>query len=62
MAQIDNAVQVQTSRQLAASLRSAQADARLAENNLKRAEALVGRGFISKADIDQRTATRDGAE
>ena len=58
---IDNAVQVQTSNQLAATLRSAQADARLAESNLKRAEALVGRGFVSKADIDQRTASRDGA-
>ena len=61
LARIDNSVQVQTSNQLAASLRSAQADARLADNNLKRAQALVGRGFISKADIDQRTATRDGA-
>jgi RND family efflux transporter MFP subunit len=61
LVQIDTAVQTQTSRQLAATLRSAQADARLAESNLKRAEALVGRGFISKADIDQRTATRDGA-
>ncbi|WP_243446603.1 efflux RND transporter periplasmic adaptor subunit [Polymorphobacter fuscus] len=61
LVQIDSAVQTQTSRQLAASLRSAQADAQLAEANLKRAQALVGRGFISKADIDQRTATRDGA-
>lgn len=61
LVRIDNSVQVQTSNQLAASLRSAQADARLSDNNLKRAQALVGRGFISKADIDQRTATRDGA-
>ena len=61
LVQIDSSVQTQTSRQLAASLRSAQADASLAESNLKRAQALVGRGFISKADIDQRTATRDGA-
>ena len=61
LARIDNAVQTQTSAQLAASLRSAQADARLAEANLQRAQALVGRGFVSKADIDQRTATRDGA-
>jgi HlyD family secretion protein len=61
LAQIDSAVQTQTSRQLAAAVRSAEADARLADANLKRAEALVGRGFISKADIDQRTATRDGA-
>ena len=61
LARIDNAVQVQTAAQLSASLRSAQADARLAEANLQRAQALVGRGFVSKADIDQRTATRDGA-
>lgn len=61
LVQIDSSVLTQTSRQLAAALRSAQADASLAEANLKRAEALVGRGFISKADIDQRTATRDGA-
>ena len=61
MARIDNAVQMQTSAQLAASLQSAQADARLAEANLQRAQALVGRGFVSKADIDQRTASRDGA-
>lgn len=62
LARIDNAVQTQTSLQLAASLRSAQADANLAEANLQRAKPLVGRGFISKADIDQRTATRDGAQ
>jgi RND family efflux transporter MFP subunit len=61
LVQIDSSVQTQTSRQLSASLRAAQADASLAESNLKRAQALVGRGFISKADIDQRTATRDGA-
>ncbi len=61
LARIDNAVQLQTSAQLAASLKSAQADARLAEANLQRAQALVARGFVSKADIDQRTATRDGA-
>ena len=61
LARIDNSVQVQQSVQLAASVRSAEADARLAQANLTRAEALVSKGFISKADIDQRTATRDGA-
>ena len=39
----------------------AQADARLAQSELDRAQALVARGFISKADIDRRTATRDSA-
>lgn len=61
LARIDDTVQVQQSAQLAASVRSAEADARLAQANLARAESLVAKGFISKADIDQRTATRDGA-
>lgn len=61
LARLDRAVQVQQVAQLAASVRSAEADARLAEANLQRAQALVSKGFISKADIDQRTATRDGA-
>jgi RND family efflux transporter MFP subunit len=42
-------------------VRQAEADARLAQAELDRALALVERGFISKADIDRRTATRDSA-
>jgi RND family efflux transporter MFP subunit len=61
LARLDRAVQVQQVAQLAASVRQAEADARLAEANLNRAQQLVAKGFISKADIDQRTATRDGA-
>lgn len=61
LAQIDRSVQVQDVAQLAASVRQAEADARLADANLARAEGLAGKGFISRADIDQRTATRDGA-
>ena len=61
LVRIDNAVQLQQSVQLAAGVRQAEADARLAQANLARAEALVSKGFISKADIDQRTATRDSA-
>jgi HlyD family secretion protein len=61
LARLDRAVQVQQVAQLAASVRQAEADARLAEANLNRAQALVAKGFISKADIDQRMATRDGA-
>ncbi len=61
LARIDRAVQVQQSVQLAAGIRSAQADAALAESELSRAQALVGKGFISKADIDRKTASRDGA-
>ena len=42
-------------------LEVARADARLAQNDLDRAQALVSRGFISKADLDRKTATRDAA-
>ncbi|OYQ37600.1 efflux transporter periplasmic adaptor subunit [Sandarakinorhabdus cyanobacteriorum] len=61
LAQIDRQVQTQEIAQLSASVRQAEAEARLAEANLARAESLVAKGFISRADIDQRTATRDGA-
>jgi RND family efflux transporter MFP subunit len=61
LARIDRQVQEQEIAQLAAGVRQAEADARLAEANLARAESLVSKGFISRADIDQRTATRDGA-
>lgn len=61
LAQIDRTVQDQQVLQMAASIRSAQADAALAQAELDRAKALVARGFISKADIDRKTATRDGA-
>ena len=60
LARIDRSVQVQQGIQLAAAVRSAEADAQLADAELRRAEALVGKGFISKSDIDKRTATRDG--
>ncbi len=61
LARIDRSVQVQQSAQLSASVRAADADARLADADLARALKLVDKGFISKADIDRRTATRDGA-
>lgn len=61
LAQLDRQVQTQEIAQLAAAVRQAEADARLAEANLARAETLVAKGFISRADIDQRTAARDGA-
>jgi HlyD family secretion protein len=61
LATVDRSVQVQTADSLAASVRVAQADAKLAQSNLERAQKLVGNGFISKADIDQKTATRDQA-
>lgn len=62
LATVDRSVQVQTAESLAASVRVAQADARLAQAELDRAQRLVANGFISKADIDRKTATRDQAQ
>lgn len=61
LAVVDRSVQAQTAESLAAQIRVAEADAKLAQANLERAQQLVGNGFISRADIDQRTATRDQA-
>lgn len=61
LATVDRAVQTQQNAQLEASIRVAEADARLTQSELDRAEALVARGFISRADIDRRTAQRDAA-
>ncbi|MCP5395621.1 MAG: efflux RND transporter periplasmic adaptor subunit [Sphingomonadaceae bacterium] len=58
---IDRSVQVQQIASAEAQVRVAQADANLAQANLDRALKLVERGFISKADIDRLTATRDAA-
>ena len=60
LARIDSSVQAQQVAQMAASINSAKADAALAQSNLDRAAKLVDKGFISKADIDTKTATRDG--
>lgn len=61
LAVIDRSVQVQTLAGQAAQIQVAQADARLAQANLDRALKLVARGFVSTADIDRLTATRDAA-
>lgn len=61
LAIVDRSVQTQTAESLAAQIRVAEADAKLAQANLERAEKLVGNGFISRADIDQKTAARDQA-
>lgn len=58
---IDRSVQAQQAQSLQAQIGVAQADLRLAENELSRALQLVDRGFISKADVDRKTATRDSA-
>lgn len=58
---IDRSVQTQQAAALQAQIGVARADLQLAENELQRALQLVGRGFISKADVDRRTAARDAA-
>ena len=62
LAVIERSVQSQQARQLAAQVDVAQADARLAQNELERAQALVGRGFVSQADLDRKRAARDAAD
>lgn len=61
LASIDRSVQSQQARSAAAQIDVAKADASLAQANLDRALQLVERGFISKADVDRLTATRDAA-
>jgi RND family efflux transporter MFP subunit len=61
LAVIDRSVQVQQTESAAANILVAKADAELAQANLDRALKLVDRGFISKADVDRLTATRDAA-
>ncbi|WP_128891532.1 efflux RND transporter periplasmic adaptor subunit [Erythrobacter sp. HKB08] len=61
LAVIDRSVQTQQAASAAANIEVARADAQLAQSNLDRALQLVERGFISKADIDRLTATRDAA-
>lgn len=61
LAVIDRSVQVQQAEAQSAQIDVARADANLAQANLDRASQLVERGFVSKADIDRLTATRDAA-
>jgi HlyD family secretion protein len=58
---VDRSVQVQQAAALEAQIGVARADLQLAQNELDRALQLVDRGFISKADVDRKTATRDAA-
>ncbi|UVO55962.1 efflux RND transporter periplasmic adaptor subunit [Sphingomonas sp. SUN039] len=61
LATVDRRVQSQQINSLAAQIGVSEADLRLAQAELDRAQQLVSRGFISKADIDRKTATRDSA-
>lgn len=61
LAVIDRSVQVQQQVSQSAQIQVARANADLAQANYDRALKLVGKGFISKADVDRLRATRDGA-
>ncbi len=61
LAVIDRSVQAQQAAQLAAQIDAARANARLAQNNYDRAVSLQSRGFVSKAEIDSKRASRDAA-
>ena len=56
---VDRSVQAQQAAALEAQIGVTRADLQLAQNELDRAVQLVSRGFISKADVDRKTATRD---
>lgn len=61
LAVVDRAVQTQQAAQLAAQVEAARANAALAQSNYERALSLQGRGFVSKAEIESKKATRDAA-
>ena len=61
LATIERSVQTQQIASLEAQIGVSRADLRLAQSELDRAMQLVARGFISKADIDRKTAARDSA-
>jgi len=61
LAVIDRSVQAQQAAAQAAQIEVSRADAQLAQANLDRSLQLVERGFVSQADVDRLTATRDAA-
>ncbi len=61
LAVVDRSVQAQQAAQLSAQVEAARAQAALAQNNYDRAQALQARGFVSKAEIDSKKASRDAA-
>lgn len=61
LAVVDRSVQMQQIAGQAANIEVQRANAHIAQANLDRALKLVERGFISKADVDRLTATRDAA-
>ncbi len=61
LALVDRSVQTQTAASLNAQVNVARADYDIAQSELERAQQLVDRGFISKADLQRKAATRDAA-
>lgn len=61
LAVVDRSVQAEEIASQAATIEVQQANARLAQSKLDRSLKLVANGFISNADIEQLTATRDAA-
>ena len=61
LATVDRSVQSQTAQSLAAQVAVARSDQTIAQAELDRAQQLVDRGFISKADLQRKAATRDAA-
>lgn len=61
LAVVDRSVQSQQAAQMVAQIQAAKAQAALAQSDYERAIALQGRGFISKAEIDSKKASRDAA-
>ena len=61
LAVVDRSVEAQQAAQQAAQVEAAKANAALAQSDYDRAIALQGRGFVSKAEIDAKKATRDAA-
>jgi RND family efflux transporter MFP subunit len=61
LARVDRSVQSETAASLAAQINVARSDAAIAQSELKRAQSLVDRGFISKADLERKAATHDAA-
>ncbi|MET3825432.1 MULTISPECIES: efflux RND transporter periplasmic adaptor subunit [Sphingomonas] len=61
LALVDRSVQTQTAASLNAQIAVAKSDAAIAQSELDRAQTLVTRGFLSKADLERKAATRDAA-
>ena len=61
LATVDRSVQVQTASSMQAQVAVARSDQVIAQAELERAQQLVDRGFISKADLQRKVATRDAA-